>query len=73
MGINIGDKIASDDHCAVGVLTEIDGKLMVVGDFGGVEYDCHTSDWEHFHLWKKRIDAERRSKGGFLKRLVNAL
>lgn len=51
MKINIGDKIASDDYCAIGILTKVGEKLMVVGDFGSVEYEDYCSDWEHYHIW----------------------
>jgi hypothetical protein len=73
MNINIGDKIASDDYSAIGILTQISNKLYVVGDFGKVEYDEHNGDWEHYAIWRAKVDSERKLKGGFWKRLLNAL
>lgn len=73
MKINIGDKIASDDYCAIGILTNVGDKLMVVGDFGSVEYEDYNADWEHYSMWKARVARERKERGGFLKRLWNTL
>ncbi len=52
--INVGDKIASDDYSAVGILTKIDNKLYVIGDFGKVEYEEYSGDWEHYEVWKSK-------------------
>jgi hypothetical protein len=73
MEINIGDKIASDDYCAVGVLTQVGDKLMVVGDFGSVEYEDRCADWEHYQDWMLKIKVTRKARGGFWKRLFSAL
>lgn len=56
MSIEIGDKIASDDHCAIGILTKIGDKLMVVGDFGTVEYDEYNADWEDYYIWLSKVN-----------------
>ncbi len=49
--IKVGDKIASDDYCAIGILREIFGELYVVGDFGTIKYDEHSADWELYDVW----------------------
>lgn len=56
MKINIGDKIVSDDHCAIGVLTKVMDKLVVVGDFGTIDYEPYCSDWQHYDVWKRNLE-----------------
>lgn len=46
---------------------------MVVCDFGSALYEKYNADWEHYHIWKARINEERRKKGGLLKQLLNTL
>ena len=58
--LRIGDKVASDDYCAVGILTQVGYKLMVVGDFGSILYDYTNSDWQLYHVWQEKIDQRNK-------------
>ncbi len=67
-----GDKIASDDYCAVGILTNISGKLYVVGDFGKVEFEDYCADWVPYSDWLAKIDIERANRNKRFKKLLRS-
>ncbi|MFW6232406.1 MAG: hypothetical protein ACOC4D_00035 [Bacteroidota bacterium] len=65
--LKIGDRVASDDYCAIGILIKQDGKLFVEGDFGKVEY-LEIADWQPYEIWKERLDKGQK-RVGFWKKI----
>ena len=63
-----GDKVVSDDYSVIGVIQKINNKLVVVGDFGSVDFNLESefSDWVLYKDWK--LKNPRRKLFSFTKK-----
>ena len=67
-----GDKLASDDYAAIGILRLINSEWVVVTDEGkAIPFEDYCADWEYYHEWLEKVKAERKRRGGFFKRLFS--